>query len=229
MKKKYYVDVENVSYGWMPIYKKLNEDDQMVLFTSIKTSLPYSVLREFLDTKKMSQVTILEAIVRCCGDSALDYFLMSTLNNDAYYDKDSEYIIVSNDKDFDDFVLNMSNRGYHISRLSLGKINEPESLASKAASKSKIETMEQLRKEIISLIVNSPVINKTTSQRLDKFNLNHVADCFIQHPSNFSETSKALQASLGKKKHAMLLGLIPKETRTAINNLVQSYQSKKAM
>ena len=107
MKKKYYVDVENVACGWMPIYKELDEDDWIVLFTSIKTNLPYSVLRELLDINKINQITILEAFVRCCGDSALDYYLMSTLKNDAYYDKDSEYIIVSNDKDFDDFVSDM--------------------------------------------------------------------------------------------------------------------------
>lgn len=222
MKKKYYVDVENVACGWMPIYKELDEDDWIVLFTSIKTNLPYSVLRELLDINKINQITILEAFVRCCGDSALDYYLMSTLKNDAYYDKDSEYIIVSNDKDFDDFVSDMSNDGYHISRLSLGKTAEPES-HSKAAGKNKGETMEKLRKEVISLIVNSPVINATTSQRLNKFNLNHVADCFIQHPDSFSETSKALLALLGKKKHAMLLGLIPKETRNEIKNLVQLF------
>lgn len=222
MKKKYYVDVENVACGWMPIYKELDEDDWIVLFTSIKTNLPYSVLRELLDINKINQITILEAFVRCCGDSALDYYLMSTLKNDAYYDKDSEYIIVSNDKDFDDFVSDMSNDGYHISRLSLGKAAEPES-HSKAAGKNKGETIEKLRKEVVSLIANSPVINTTTSQRLNKFNLNHVADCFIQHPDSFSETSKALLALLGKKKHAMLLGLIPKETRNEIKNLVQSF------
>ncbi|WP_373262125.1 PIN domain-containing protein [Hungatella hathewayi] len=177
MKKKYYVDVENVACGWMPIYKELDEDDWIVLFTSIKTNLPYSVLRELLDINKINQITILEAFVRCCGDSALDYYLMSTLKNDAYYDKDSEYIIVSNDKDFDDFVSDMSNDGYHISRLSLGKTAEPESHS----------------------------------------------DCFIQHPDSFSETSKALLALLGKKKHAMLLGLIPKETRNEIKSLVQSF------
>lgn len=151
MKKKYYVDVENVACGWMPIYKELDEDDWIVLFTSIKTNLPYSVLRELLDINKINQITIMEAFVRCCGDSALDYYLMSTLKNDAYYDKDSEYIIVSNDKDFDDFVSDMSNDGYYISRLSLGKTAEPEP-HSKVAGKNNGETMEKLRKEVVSRV-----------------------------------------------------------------------------
>lgn len=228
MRKKYYVDVENIAYGWMNTYKELDENDQILLFTSNKTNLSYSVLRELLDINKINQITILEAFVRGCGDSALDYFLMGTLKNDAYYDKDSEYIIISNDHDFDDFVVDMSNNGYHISRLSFGKTAETEPIFSKAG-KGTIETIGELRKKIISIISNSPVINETTLQRLEKYNLNQIADCFIQHPGNFNEVSKSLLASLGKKKHAQLLGLIPKDTRTVIINLVQSYQLKKAV
>lgn len=228
MRKKYYVDVENIAYGWMSTYKELDEDDQIILFTSSKTNLPYSVLRELLDINKTNQITILEAFVRGCGDSALDYFLMGTLKNDAYYDKDSEYIIISNDHDFDDFVVDMSNNDYHISRLSFGKTAETEPILSKPG-KGTVETIGELRNKIISIIVNSPVINETTLPRLEKYNLNHIADCFIQHPGSFNEVSKSLLASLGKKKHAQLLGLIPKDTRTVIINLVQSYQLKKAV
>lgn len=229
MRKKYYVDVENIAYGWIKIYKELDKNDQVLLFTSVKTHLPYSVLREILDIGKMNQLTIQEAFVRGCGDSALDYFLMGTLKNDAYHDKDSEYVIISNDSDFDDLVVEMSNDGYQISRLSLGKTTCAESLSSKSVEKNMVEITDHLRNEIIKTLVNSPVISGTNYQRLYAFNLNHIADCFIQHPDDFNAVSKSLLASLGKKKHAQLLGLIPRETRVAITNLVHSYQIKKAV
>ena len=134
MRKNIMLMLKNIAYGWMNTYKELGENDQILLFTSNKTNLPYSVLRELLDINKIkSDYDSGSFFVRGCGDSALDYFLMGTLKNDAYYDKDSEYIIISNDHDFDDFVVDMSNNGYHISkRLSFGKTAETEPIFSKA-------------------------------------------------------------------------------------------------
>ena len=101
--KEYYVDVENVGIKWIDIYKEMSKNDKMIIYFSKHTHFSYNDLMSLLKVEQ-KKLELKEAFVRGNGDSALDYFLMGDLQNNMNEFPKREYIIVSNDKDYDDFI-----------------------------------------------------------------------------------------------------------------------------
>ena len=102
--KEYYVDVENVGIKWIDIYKEMSKNDKMIIYFSKHTHFSYNDLMSLLKVEQ-KKLELKEAFVRGNGDSALDYFLMGDLQNNMNEFPKREYVIVSNDKDYDDFIL----------------------------------------------------------------------------------------------------------------------------
>ena len=116
--KEYYVDVENVGTKWIDIYKEMGKSDKMVLYFSKNTHFGYQNLMIFLQSKDLKKLELKEAFVRGMGDSALDYYLMGDMQNNMTKNPKREYILVSNDKDYDDFIKIKQNDGYNVLKMS---------------------------------------------------------------------------------------------------------------
>lgn len=116
--KEYYVDVENVGTKWIDIYKEMGKSDKMVLYFSKNTHFGYQNLMLFLQSKDLKKLELKEAFVRGMGDSALDYYLMGDMQNNMTKNPKREYILVSNDKDYDDFIKIKQNDGYNVLKMS---------------------------------------------------------------------------------------------------------------
>lgn len=116
--KEYYVDVENIGTKWIDIYKEMGKSDKMVLYFSKNTHFGYQNLMLFLQSKDLKKLELKEAFVRGMGDSALDYYLMGDMQNNMTKNPKREYILVSNDKDYDDFIKIKQNDGYNVIKMS---------------------------------------------------------------------------------------------------------------
>lgn len=114
--KEYYVDVENVGIKWIDIYKEMSKNDKMIIYFSKHTHFSYNDLMSLMKIEQ-KKLELKEAFVRGNGDSALDYFLMGDLQNNMNEFPKREYIIVSNDKDYDDFISEKRENNFKIDKI----------------------------------------------------------------------------------------------------------------
>ena len=171
--KEYYVDVENVGIKWIDIYKEMSKNDKMIIYFSKHTHFSYNDLMSLLKVEQ-KKLELKEAFVRGNGNSALDYFLMGDLQNNMNEFPKREYIIVSNDKDYDDFISEKRENKFKIDKIltdkqviQTTKNKEMKSknnnqktilldqLITKCFNKSKLENNQVSKEEIIKKFIKS--------------------------------------------------------------------------
>ena len=171
--KEYYVDVENVGIKWIDIYKEMSKNDKMIIYFSKYTHFSYNDLMSLLKVEP-KKLELKEAFVRGNGDSALDYFLMGDLQNNMNEFPKREYIIVSNDKDYDDFISEKRENKFKIDKILTDKQviqttknkeiksknnNQKtvllDQLITKCFNKAKLENNQVSKEEIIKKFIKS--------------------------------------------------------------------------
>ena len=171
--KEYYVDVENVGIKWIDIYKEMSKNDKMIIYFSKHTHFSYNNLMSLLKVEQ-KKLELKEAFVRGNGDSALDYFLIGDLQNNMNEFPKREYIIVSNDKDYDDFISEKRENNFKIDKILTDKqviqttknkeiksknnnqkTNLLDQLITKCFTKAKLENSQVSKEKIIKKFIKS--------------------------------------------------------------------------
>lgn len=118
MKRKYFIDTENVGDAWISFLKKAEPDDAFILFISKYTKLSHGNMRKIMDSGKTGQISFHEVYTQGKGGNAMDYTLCSSMLESIYLDPESEFVILSSDHDYDVFLSEQVERGIHASRIS---------------------------------------------------------------------------------------------------------------
>ena len=207
--KEYYVDVENVWIKWIDIYKEMSKNDKMIIYFSKHTHFSYNDLMSLLKVEQ-KKLELKEAFVRGNGDSALDYFLMGDLQNNMNEFPKREYIIVSNDKDYDDFISEKRENKFKIDKILTDKqviqtIKNKE-IKSKNNNNQKTNLLDQL---ITKCFTKAKLENS-------QVNKNEIIKRFIQTNGNFE---KSISHLTGKTK-TQVLSSITKKDRTKMQNIL---------
>lgn len=206
--KEYYVDVENVGIKWIDIYKEMSKNDKMIIYFSKHTHFSYNDLMSLLKVEQ-KKLELKEAFVRGNGDSALDYFLMGDLQNNMNEFPKREYIIVSNDKDYDDFISEKRENKFKIDKVLTDK---------QVIQTTKNKEMKSKNNNQKTVLLDQLITKCFTKAKLEnnQVNKNEIIKRFIQTNGNFE---KSISYLTGKTK-TQVLSSITKKDRTKMKNIL---------
>lgn len=208
--KEYYVDVENVGIKWIDIYKEMSKNDKMIIYFSKHTHFSYNDLMSLLKVEQ-KKLELKEAFVRGNGDSALDYFLMGDLQNNMNEFPKREYIIVSNDKDYDDFISEKRENKFKIDKI----LTDKQVIQTTKNKEIKSKNNNQKTNLLDQLITKCFTKSKLENSQVNK---NEIIKRFIQTNGNFE---KSISYLTGKTK-TQVLSSITKKDRTKMKNILLS-------
>lgn len=206
--KEYYVDVENVGIKWIDIYKEMSKNDKMIIYFSKHTHFSYNDLMSLLKVEQ-KKLELKEAFVRGNGDSALDYFLMGDLQNNMNEFPKREYIIVSNDKDYDDFISEKRENNFKIDKI----LTDKQVIQTTKNKEIKSKNNNQKTNLLDQLITKCFTKAKLENSQVNK---NEIIKRFIQTNGNFE---KSISHLTGKTK-TQVLSSITKKDRTKMQNIL---------
>lgn len=206
--KEYYVDVENVGIKWIDIYKEMSKNDKMIIYFSKHTHFSYNDLMSLLKVEQ-KKLELKEAFVRGNGDSALDYFLMGDLQNNMNEFPKREYIIVSNDKDYDDFISEKRENKFKIDKILTDKQVIQTAKNKEMKSKNNNQKTVLLDQLITKCFTKAKLENSQVSKE-------EIIKRFIQTNGNFE---KSISHLTGKTK-TQVLSSITKKDRTKMQNIL---------
>lgn len=208
--KEYYVDVENVGIKWIDIYKEMSKNDKMIIYFSKHTHFSYNDLMSLLKVEQ-KKLELKEAFVRGNGDSALDYFLMGDLQNNMNEFPKREYVIVSNDKDYDDFISEKRENKFKIDKI----LTDKQVIQTTKNKEIKLKNNNQktvLLDQLITKCFNKVKLENT------QVNKEEIIKKFIQSNGNFTNSISHLT---GKTK-TQVLSSITKKDRTKMKKILLS-------
>lgn len=208
--KEYYVDVENVGIKWIDIYKEMSKNDKMIIYFSKHTHFSYNDLMSLLKVEQ-KKLELKEAFVRGNGNSALDYFLMGDLQNNMNEFPKREYIIVSNDKDYDDFISEKRENNFKIDKI----LTDKQVIQTVKNKEIKSKNNNQKTNLLDQLITKCFTKSKLENSQVNK---NEIIKRFIQTNGNFE---KSISYLTGKTK-TQVLSSITKKDRTKMKNILLS-------
>ena len=208
--KEYYVDVENVGIKWIDIYKEMSKNDKMIIYFSKHTHFSYNDLMSLLKVEQ-KKLELKEAFVRGNGDSALDYFLMGDLQNNMNEFPKREYIIVSNDKDYDDFIAEKRENKFKIDKILTDK---------QVIQTTKNKEIKSKNNNQKTVLLDQLITKCFTKAKLEnsQVNKNEIIKRFIQTNGNFE---KSISYLTGKTK-TQVLSSITKNDRTKMKKILLS-------
>lgn len=206
--KEYYVDVENVGIKWIDIYKEMSKNDKMIIYFSKHTHFSYNDLMSLLKVEQ-KKLELKEAFVRGNGDSALDYFLMGDLQNNMNEFPKREYIIVSNDKDYDDFISEKRENKFKIDKILTDKQVIQTTKNKEIKSKNNNQKTNLLDQLITKCFTKAKLEN-------NQVNKEEIIKKFIQSNGNFNSSISHLT---GKTK-TQVLSSITKKDRTKMKKIL---------
>lgn len=206
--KEYYVDVENVGIKWIDIYKEMSKNDKMIIYFSKHTHFSYNDLMSLMKIEQ-KKLELKEAFVRGNGDSALDYFLMGDLQNNMNEFPKREYIIVSNDKDYDDFISEKRKNNFKIDKI----LTDKQVIQTVKNKEIKSKNNNQKTNLLDQLITKCFTKAKLENNQVNK---NEIIKRFIQTNGNFE---KSISHLTGKTK-TQVLSSITKKDRTKMKNIL---------
>lgn len=206
--KEYYVDVENVGIKWIDIYKEMSKNDKMIIYFSKHTHFSYNDLMSLLKVEQ-KKLELKEAFVRGNGDSALDYFLMGDLQNNMNEFPKREYVIVSNDKDYDDFILEKRENNFKVNKILTDK---------QVIQTTKNKEIKSKNNNQKTVLLDQLITKCFTKAKLEnsQVNKNEIIKRFIQTNGNFE---KSISHLTGKTK-TQVLSSITKKDRTKMQNIL---------
>ena len=113
MRKKYFIDSENVGDNWISLLETVAEEDEILVFYTANS--PHMNYKNLITLKNSPKdVTFIE----CCeGSNALDFQLCTELGYRVHEIGDFEFIIVSNDTGYDAVVKYWKKRKIALKRL----------------------------------------------------------------------------------------------------------------
>ena len=205
--KEYYVDVENVGIKWIDIYKEMSKNDKMIIYFSKHTHFSYNDLMSLLKVEQ-KKLELKEAFVRGNGDSALDYFLMGDLQNNMNEFPKREYVIVSNDRDYDDFISEKRENKFKIDKILTDK------QVIQTAKNKEIKLKNNNQKTILLDQLITKCFNKAKLEN-NQVSKEEIIKRFIQTNGNFE---KSISHLTGKTK-TQVLSSITKKDRTNMQNI----------
>lgn len=208
--KEYYVDVENVGIKWIDIYKEMSKNDKMIIYFSKHTHFSYNDLMSLLKVEQ-KKLELKEAFVRGNGDSALDYFLMGDLQNNMNEFPKREYIIVSNYKDYDDFISEKRENNFKIDKILTDKQVIQTVKNKEIKSKNNNQKTVLLDQLITKCFTKAKLENSQVSKE-------EIIKKFIKSNGNFNDSISHLT---GKTK-TQVLSSITKKDRTKMKNILLS-------
>ena len=208
--KEYYVDVENVGIKWIDIYKEMSKNDKMIIYFSKHTHFSYNDLMSLLKVEQ-KKLELKEAFVRGNGDSALDYFLMGDLQNNMNEFPKREYIIVSNDKDYDDFISEKRENKFKIDKILTDK------QVIQTTKNKEIKSKNNNQKTVLLDQLITKCFNKTKLENT-QINKEEIIKRFIQTNGNFE---KSISYLTGKTK-TQVLSSITKNDRPKMKKILLS-------
>lgn len=208
--KEYYVDVENVGIKWIDIYKEMSKNDKMIIYFSKHTHFSYNDLMSLLKVEP-KKLELKEAFVRGNGDSALDYFLMGDLQNNMNEFPKREYIIVSNDKDYDDFISEKRENKFKIDKI----LTDKQVIQTTKNKEIKSKNNNQKTVLLDQLITKCFIKAKLENSQVNK---NEIIKRFIQTNGNFE---KSISYLTGKTK-TQVLSSITKNDRSKMKKILLS-------
>ena len=208
--KEYYVDVENVGIKWIDIYKEMSKNDKMIIYFSKHTHFSYNDLMSLLKVEP-KKLELKEAFVRGNGDSALDYFLMGDLQNNMNEFPKREYIIVSNDKDYDDFISEKRENKFKIDKILTDK------QVIQTTKNKEIKSKNNNQKTVLLDQLITKCFNKTKLENT-QINKEEIIKRFIQTNGNFE---KSISYLTGKTK-TQVLSSITKNDRSKMKKILLS-------
>lgn len=206
--KEYYVDVENVGIKWIDIYKEMSKNDKMIIYFSKHTHFSYNDLMSLLKVEQ-KKLELKEAFVRGNGDSALDYFLMGDLQNNMNEFPKREYVIVSNDRDYDDFISEKRENKFKIDKILTDK------QVIQTAKNKEIKLKNNNQKTILLDQLITKCFNKAKLEN-NQVSKEEIIKRFIQTNGNFE---KSISHLTGKTK-TQVLSSITKKDRTKMQNIL---------
>lgn len=208
--KEYYVDVENVGIKWIDIYKEMSKNDKMIIYFSKHTHFSYNDLMSLMKVEP-KKLELKEAFVRGNGDSALDYFLMGDLQNNMNEFPKREYIIVSNDKDYDDFISEKRENKFKIDKILTDK---------QVIQTTKNKEIKSKNNNQKTVLLDQLITKCFTKAKLEnsQVNKNEIIKRFIQTNGNFE---KSISYLTGKTK-TQVLSSITKNDRTKMKKILLS-------
>ena len=208
--KEYYVDVENVGIKWIDIYKEMSKNDKMIIYFSKHTHFSYNDLMSLLKVEQ-KKLELKEAFVRGNGDSALDYFLMGDLQNNMNEFPKREYIIVSNDKDYDDFISEKRENKFKIDKILTDK------QVIQTAKNKKIKSENNTQKIVLLDQLITKCFNKSKLEN-NQVSKEEIIKKFIKSNGNFNDSISHLT---GKTK-TQVLSSITRNDRTKMKKILLS-------
>ena len=208
--KEYYVDVENVGIKWIDIYKEMSKNDKMIIYFSKHTHFSYNDLMSLMKIEQ-KKLELKEAFVRGNGDSALDYFLMGDLQNNMNEFPKREYIIVSNDKDYDDFISEKRENNFKIDKI----LTDRQVIQTTKNKEIKSKNNNQKTNLLDQLITKCFTKSKLENSQINK---EEIIKRFIQSNGNFTNSISHLT---GKTK-TQVLSSITKKDRTKMKKILSS-------
>lgn len=206
--KEYYVDVENVGIKWIDIYKEMSKNDKMIIYFSKHTHFSYNDLMSLLKVEQ-KKLELKEAFVRGNGDSALDYFLMGDLQNNMNEFPKREYVIVSNDKDYDDFISEKRENNFKIDKILTDK------QVIQTAKNKEIKSKNNNQKTILLDQLITKCFNKAKLEN-NQVSKEEIIKKFIKSNGNFNDSISHLT---GKTK-TQVLSSITRNDRTKMQNIL---------
>lgn len=208
--KEYYVDVENVGIKWIDIYKEMSKNDKMTIYFSKHTHFSYNDLMSLMKVEP-KKLELKEAFVRGNGDSALDYFLMGNLQNNMNEFPKREYIIVSNDKDYDDFISEKRENKFKIDKILTDK------QVIQTAKNKKIKSENNTQKIVLLDQLITKCFNKSKLEN-NQVSKEEIIKKFIKSNGNFNDSISHLT---GKTK-TQVLSSITRNDRTKMKKILLS-------
>lgn len=208
--KEYYVDVENVGIKWIDIYKEMSKNDKMIIYFSKHTHFSYNDLMSLMKIEQ-KKLELKEAFVRGNRDSALDYFLMGDLQNNMNEFPKREYIIVSNDKDYDDFISEKRENKFKIDKILTDKQVIQTTKNKKIKSENNTQKIVLLDQLITKCFNKSKLENNQVSKE-------EIIKKFIKSNGNFNDSISHLT---GKTK-TQVLSSITRNDRTKMKKILLS-------
>lgn len=208
--KEYYVDVENVGIKWIDIYKEMSKNDKMIIYFSKHTHFSYNDLMSLLKVEQ-KKLELKEAFVRGNGDSALDYFLMGDLQNNMNEFPKREYVIVSNDKDYDDFISEKRENKFKIDKI----LTDKQVIQTTKNKEIKSKNNNQKTNLLDQLITKCFTKAKLENSQVNK---NEIIKRFIQTNGNFE---KSISYLTGKTK-TQVLSSITRNDRKKMKKILLS-------
>lgn len=208
----YYIDVENVNNYFFNILVNSKKNDRLILFTSKNTRISTYLFKNILESGKIDKITVKEGFVRGNKDQAIDYFLMGELNNHIEKEPRSEYIIVSNDKGYDDFIFFKleQNQNVKLSRLSVNNSDNKTNILAVSQTNTKLCKDEQIK-------------------NISNFIKNRCSGIFTKHNISFDYTGFAMKYIKSQGSFKTLVQNLPNQQKNFLSSMISNKDRKKLL